>query len=65
MRREETIQKRRNYARAAAELFGACDHESLVDDLNVYYDRKTLMRLCTRYAKSIPISSCANPLPII
>lgn len=36
---------RRREARAAAALLGAQFHESLVDDLEIYYERSTLQRL--------------------
>ncbi|MBS7338332.1 MAG: PIG-L family deacetylase [Thermoguttaceae bacterium] len=62
MRREETILTRRDEARAAAELLGAHYHESLVDDLDVYYDRKTLMRLCATIREVDPdIVLCQSP----
>lgn len=54
MRREETSQTRRNEAHVAAELLGACYHESIVDDFDVYYDRKTLMRLCATIREADP-----------
>lgn len=36
---------RRREAQAAAEILGAVFHESLVDDLQIYYERPTLRRL--------------------
>lgn len=36
---------RRREARAAAKLLGAIHHDSLVDDLEIYYERSTLRRL--------------------
>jgi LmbE family N-acetylglucosaminyl deacetylase len=36
---------RRREARAAANMLGAVFHESLVDDLDIYYERSTLRRL--------------------
>jgi LmbE family N-acetylglucosaminyl deacetylase len=40
-----TAHMRRNEARAAATLIGALFHESLVDDMGVYYDDNLLRRL--------------------
>lgn len=45
MRREEIIRTRRNEAANSAALLGATYHESLVDDLDVFYDRPTLLKL--------------------
>ncbi len=45
MRREEIVRTRRDEAAASAALLGAVFHESLVDDLEVFYDRQTLLRL--------------------
>ncbi len=36
---------RRRESRAAAQVLGAISHESLVDDLEIYYERDTLRRL--------------------
>lgn len=43
--KEEIISIRREEAQKAASFIGATFHESLVDDLDVYYVRKTLARL--------------------
>ncbi|HOJ40467.1 MAG TPA: PIG-L family deacetylase, partial [bacterium] len=43
--REEIIAIRGEEARQAAAFIGAVFHPSLVDDLDVYYERKTLARL--------------------
>ena len=45
MRRDEIIAARRGEAAAAAAMMGATFHEPLVDDLEVFYERKTLLRL--------------------
>ena len=45
LRREEIIRTRRDEAAASAAKLGATFHESLVDDLDVFYDRKSLLRL--------------------
>lgn len=45
MRREEIIKTRRAEAASAAALMGAVFHEALVDDLDVFYDKKSLLRL--------------------
>ena len=45
--RDEIIKMRREEGYNAAKLIGAEFHESLVDDLDVYYDRKTLLRLAS------------------
>ena len=45
MRREEIIKTRRNEAASAAAMMGAVFHEALVDDLDVFYDKKSLLRL--------------------
>ncbi len=45
MRREEIIRTRRDEAAASASLMGFTYHESLVDDLDVYYNRPTLTKL--------------------
>ena len=45
MRREDIIKARRDEAAQAAALMGAAFHESLVDDLDVFYDKKALLRL--------------------
>lgn len=43
--REEIIRIRRDEGIAAAEYLGATFHESLADDMEVFYDRETLRRL--------------------
>jgi LmbE family N-acetylglucosaminyl deacetylase len=43
--REEIISIRREEARAAAAAIGAIYHESLVDDLEIFYEKGTLARL--------------------
>ncbi|NLE43867.1 MAG: LmbE family protein [Chloroflexi bacterium] len=43
--REEIIRIRRDEARAAAASIGAVFHESLVDDLEIFYDRSLLARV--------------------
>lgn len=45
MRREEIIRTRRDEAAASAEKMGFVYHESLVDDLDVFYDRPTLTKV--------------------
>ena len=45
MRREDIIRARRNESAASAEQMGFTYHEALVDDLEVFYERKTLTRL--------------------
>lgn len=42
---EQTARIRRDEARQAAEFLGASFHESLTSDLEVFYDRPTLLRL--------------------
>lgn len=42
---ETTARIRREEARAAAESIGAVFHDSLVNDLEIFYDRPTLLRL--------------------
>jgi N-acetylglucosamine malate deacetylase 1 len=42
---ERLIRVRRAEARAAAKVLGAIFHESLVEDLEIYYERSTLKRL--------------------
>jgi LmbE family N-acetylglucosaminyl deacetylase len=43
--REEIIRIRRSEARAAAESIGAVYHESLVDDLEIFYEKALLARV--------------------
>ncbi|MCF0233547.1 MAG: PIG-L family deacetylase, partial [Thermoguttaceae bacterium] len=45
MRREATIRTRREECVAAAAYLGATYHESLVDDLDVYYNRRSMLQL--------------------
>ena len=45
--REELINARREEAKAAAHVLGAVYHESLVDDLGVFYDTETCLKLCS------------------
>lgn len=45
--RERIIAIRRQEAINAAKLLGAMYHESLVDDLGVFYDSSTCMKLCS------------------
>ena len=45
MRREEIIRTRREEAMNSAALLGATYHESLVDDLDVFYDRPSVLKL--------------------
>ena len=45
--REQIIEIRRNEAMTAAKSLGAVYHESLVDDLSVFYDSATCMKLCS------------------
>jgi len=45
--REEIIDIRRNEAKNAAKILGAVYHESLVDDLGVFYDSATCLKLCS------------------
>ena len=45
--REAIIDIRRAEARAAAESLGAVYHESFVDDLGVFYDSATCLKLCS------------------
>ena len=45
---------RRAEARAAARVLGAVFHESLVDDLEIYYERSTLRRLAAVIRKVNP-----------
>lgn len=45
--REETIRKRRSEAMAAAAYIGAIWHESLCDDLAIFYDQPTLARVAS------------------
>ena len=45
MRREEIIRTRRDEAAASAAQMGFVYHESLVDDLDVFYDRPTLTKV--------------------
>ena len=42
-----TIRVRRDEARRACQLIGAVFHESLVNDLEIFYDRPTLVRLAS------------------
>ena len=44
--REEIIAMRTEEARNAAEMLGATFHEPLVDDLDIYYDRRLPRQLC-------------------
>jgi Uncharacterized proteins, LmbE homologs len=44
---EQIIEIRRQEAMNAAESLGAVYHESLVDDLGVFYDSATCMKLCS------------------
>lgn len=44
---ETTVGIRRDEARAAAQHIGATFHESLTNDLEIFYDRPTLMRLAS------------------
>ena len=45
MRREEIIRTRREEAAQSAKMLGATYHESLTDDLDVFYDKPTLHKL--------------------
>lgn len=45
MNREQIIRARREESIAAAEYIGAAYHEALVDDLEIFYCRKTLLQL--------------------
>jgi len=45
--REEIIRIRREEGRAAARYMGATFHESLTDDMEVFYDKETLRRLAS------------------
>lgn len=62
IRREELIRTRRDEARSAAELLGARYHESLVDDLEVTYSHRILMRLTAIMREVDPdIVLCQSP----
>jgi LmbE family N-acetylglucosaminyl deacetylase len=43
--RAETVRRRRREAQAAARLIGAIHHPSLVPDIEVFYEKRTLARL--------------------
>jgi len=45
--REEIVAIRREESQHAARLLGAVYHESLVDDLEVFYEKTTLLKLCS------------------
>lgn len=45
---------RRDEARAACKLIGAVFHDSLCDDLGIFYDRPTLVRLASIYREVAP-----------
>ncbi len=62
IRREELIRTRRAESIRAAEFIGAHYHEALVDDLEVYYDRQTLMRLTAVFREVDPdVLLCQSP----
>jgi LmbE family N-acetylglucosaminyl deacetylase len=50
----ELRQIRRREGKAAAKILGAVFHESLVDDLDIYYERPTLKRLAALIRKVNP-----------
>ena len=52
--REALIRTRREESIKAAEIIGAHYHEALVDDLEVYYERQTLMRLTAVFREVNP-----------
>ena len=43
--KEDIIRMRRNEAKAACKLVGAVHHASLVDDIDIFYEKKTLARV--------------------
>ncbi|MHC4872096.1 MAG: PIG-L deacetylase family protein [Planctomycetota bacterium] len=52
--REDIIRLRREEGMAAAKLIGAHFHESIVDDLDVYYDRKPGLKLASTMREVAP-----------
>src|SRR5690606_26126776 len=51
---ETIVRMRRSEAMAAAKLIGAVYHESLVHDLEIFYDRPTLQRLASTVREAAP-----------
>ncbi len=62
MTREQIIRARRAESIAAAEYLGATYHESLVDDLEIFYDRRTLLQLIATMREVKPnVVLCQSP----
>ncbi len=60
--REALIRTRREESIKAAEIIGAHYHESLVDDLEVFYERQTLLRLISIMREVDPdVVLCQSP----
>ena len=53
--RETIIAKRTAESREAAQALGAVYHESIVDDLDIFYDRNQCRRLCAVIRKINPV----------